>query len=132
MDPLGGSVMWENIFLNQHIWGLVAMDDKMSSAVLFSFHNCFPGSNTQSLLSQALKHSRQAGRKPSNADQTGHVNGDSHQQSLFELPHKQTINELVRVCRPHTQLPLARCWKPKSMLVFSGGGALNLCSRSRW
>jgi len=41
----------------------------------------------------------QAGRKPSNSDQTGHVNGDLRQQGLFELPHKQTVNELVRVCR---------------------------------
>ena len=60
------------------------------------------GSDTQFLY---LKHytntsvKRPAGRKPSNSDQTGHVNGDLRQQGLFELPHKQTVNELVRVCR---------------------------------
>lgn len=36
--------------------------------------------------------------KPPNLDQTSHANGDLRQPNLFELPHKQTVNELVQVC----------------------------------
>lgn len=67
---------------------------------------------------------RPSGRKASNSDQTDHVNGDLRQQHLFELPHKQTLNELVRgppgPLWNGTSPTLGPCWLgPANSLVLS-------------
>ncbi len=83
--------------------GIPIPRNKVASWVLFLFYNFLlpPGCNTQSLYLKRENTGtrRPAGRKPSNSDQTSHVNGDLRQHGLFELPHKQTVNELVQVCR---------------------------------
>lgn len=121
--------------------------DKIASLVLVFYFGVAlgSGSNTQALYILNIKKKqktktpparRATRRKPSNSDQTGHVNGDLRQQGLFELPSKQTVNELVRVCRapcgkgpaPHSApvglvletlvLPSPVYCKKKSLLVY--------------